>query len=307
MKSQLDLSGQPASVISRSCQEVSPVSPSLQPGSERARMMTVISGRRCCESLDLSNPAGLLLKTFMESPAWQSDKAFLQWKMIRKANVIRVRKELLVQKTISGESCRELSKTSKKQDIYSRDQPMAHQSFLLCQLVVLEPTIRDTESLSLDMGGENQDQVSPLIPTVTTQDASGHKYQKSKGRICRTLAGTIPTVTKADSTMGDLKGKEYNGKTKHAMKLGQAINLCPTLNAGSSHSGFTFQELGGSKNHLRNNGEIRGLRLQPAFAEWMMDFPEGWTALDASEMQLYLPKCTRSSKRSRISKTEGSE
>ena len=45
-----------------------------------------------------------------------------------------------------------------------------------------------------------------------------------------------------------------------------------------------------------------GLKLQPAFAEWMMGFPEGWTELDASEMLSSRNKRTRSSKQSRILK-----
>ena len=44
-------------------------------------------------------------------------------------------------------------------------------------------------------------------------------------------------------------------------------------------------------------GKNHGLKLQPAFAEWMMGFPPEWSALDASEIQLSRNKSTRSSKR----------
>ena len=57
----------------------------------------------------------------------------------------------------------------------------------------------------------------------------------------------------------------------------------------------------------RELGKNHGLKLQPAFAEWMQGFPEGWTALDASEMPSSQRKSTRSSKRSRILKTEQSK
>ena len=54
----------------------------------------------------------------------------------------------------------------------------------------------------------------------------------------------------------------------------------------------------------RELGKNHGLKLQPAFAEWMMGFPEGWTALDASEMPLSHSKSIRSSKQSQTSKTK---
>ena len=73
-------------------------------------------------------------------------------------------------------------------------------------------------------------------------------------------------------------GKEYCGN-RHSLKLHQAINL----------------------------GKNRGLKLQPAFAEWMMRFPPGWTALSVSEMRLSRNKSTRSSKQSQTLKMEQSK
>ena len=49
-------------------------------------------------------------------------------------------------------------------------------------------------------------------------------------------------------------------------------------------------------------GKNHGLKLQPAFAEWMMGFPPGWTALSVSEMPSSRSKSTRSSKQSQKSK-----
>ena len=49
-------------------------------------------------------------------------------------------------------------------------------------------------------------------------------------------------------------------------------------------------------------GRDHGLKLQPAFAEWMMGFQEGWTALDASEMPSSRSKRTRSSRQSQTLK-----
>jgi hypothetical protein len=67
----------------------------------------------------------------------------------------------------------------------------------------------------------------------------------------------LPTPQVFDATATMLIGKEYNGKTAHAEKLGQAIN---------------------------RRGGMNGLRLQPDFAGWMMGYPLGYLDLEAGEM-----------------------
>jgi hypothetical protein len=47
-----------------------------------------------------------------------------------------------------------------------------------------------------------------------------------------------------------------------------------------------------------NNGKNRGLKLQPAFVEWMQGFPIGWTDLKHSETPLSRRSHTRSSRQS---------
>lgn len=43
-------------------------------------------------------------------------------------------------------------------------------------------------------------------------------------------------------------------------------------------------------------GKKTGLRLQPAFVEWMQGFPIGWTELSPSETQLYRKSRQKSSR-----------
>ena len=132
----------------------------------------------------------------------------------------------------------------------------------------------------------------------------------------------------------ECEGKEYNG-TRHAMKLHQAINLIPTARAnergnyqrdrgikGKERLTLTgristiptctqrdYKDTGNLENVPEKSllprvlGKSYGLKLQPAFAEWMMGFPQGWTALSASEMPSSRSKSTRSSKRLQTLKT----
>jgi len=123
----------------------------------------------------------------------------------------------------------------------------------------------------------------------------------------------LPTLNTCDATMGQLKGKEYTGN-RHALKLEQAINLIPTLtcNTGKNTSpGINFDKRE-AKCHLdgvfmNQVGKKTGLQLQPAFAEWMMGFPIGYTDLLPSEMPLSRSKSIWSSKQSQTTKKEGVE
>src|ERR1039458_8788287 len=50
------------------------------PGSDEARRTTARSGRRCSALLKRQDPVGCLLKTCLESSAWNSTLCFLTWR-----------------------------------------------------------------------------------------------------------------------------------------------------------------------------------------------------------------------------------
>jgi len=113
----------------------------------------------------------------------------------------------------------------------------------------------------------------------------------------------LPTLTKFDAGCRSLKGKEYNGQTKHALKLGNVIAMLPlpTLTC-RDYKGATITRIsnGNLKRALDCEMQCLGMMLQPNFAEWHMGYPIGWTARQESnvlEMPLSRSKSTRSSKR----------
>ena len=53
----------------------------VTPGSEKARAMTVRSGRKCIESYAKYSPLGSLLRTLLASSHWNSTACFLTWKV----------------------------------------------------------------------------------------------------------------------------------------------------------------------------------------------------------------------------------
>lgn len=115
----------------------------------------------------------------------------------------------------------------------------------------------------------------------------------------------LPTLTRFGASVRNLKGKEYNGKTRHALKLGNVIAMLPlpTLTC-RDYKGATIARIlnGNPKGALDCEMQCLGLMLQPSFAEWHMGYQIGWTELNVSEMPLSRSKSTRSSKQSQTSK-----
>lgn len=132
--------------------------------------------------------------------------------------------------------------------------------------------------------------------------------------------GLLPTPQVFDATCGDLKGKEYNGKSRHAEKLiqavkrnwptpttrdwkdgtakscknvpvngllGRAIHKFPTPRA---YEGGAFKNQDGTlkASGLKACAQIDGGQLNPTWVDWLMGYPIEWTDLEASEMQLSL-------------------
>ena len=63
-------------------QEDFPASRSVVPGSNEARTMTAISGRKCSESYKRQGQLGSLVRMLLESSAWHSTKCVLTWKRV---------------------------------------------------------------------------------------------------------------------------------------------------------------------------------------------------------------------------------
>jgi len=101
-----------------------------------------------------------------------------------------------------------------------------------------------------------------------------------------------------------MKARMKGGPRYKATSLQVQIAMLPTPNAfdARSENGWEMGSEGdrNKKEHTlpKAVGTSRGLKLQPAFVEWMQGFPIGWTDLKHSETPLSRRSHTRSSRQS---------
>jgi hypothetical protein len=211
-----------------------------------------------------------LARMCRESSEWNSTIVLLIWKMQDtpcKRSIFR----LVPSAPYTGEPGSSLWPTPMNQDCHKPVRTLCPSEITLDHGVMLVAAVGDSL----------RDAPMRLWPTPRAHEAGGYQRDggKKDGTQRPTLSGAVrlwPTPTSRDhKDVGDLGKGGGRMKTDLHGKLGRAVT--PSKESGS---------------------------LNPRWVEWLMGFPDGWTALDASETPSCRSKSTRSSKRSRISKTE---
>jgi hypothetical protein len=171
-----------------------------------------------------------------------------------------------------------------------------HAQVGLTQQIAMLPTPRSAEAGNYQYAAGDHEKPTltlsgaiAMLPTPgcprphDTEKTAGVYFPSQNQRDLTQVIALIPTP----------KSRDYKGETQRGPTAPED-GLQNTLSAAS---GITKQ----------NRGERTGLKLQPAFVEWMMGFPQGWTALNASEMLSSRNKSIRSSKQSQTLKEGGEE
>ncbi len=127
-----------------------------------------------------------------------------------------------------------------------------------------------------------------LLPTASTKDVSGGAVKTDKGFMGISKQGKkhgaqLHDVMKMLSTPNRRDYKSGRRKTgHHYLMLSEQVVMLPTPKAGKR--GPDYAKLERSKTGIsletKIGGAKTGLKLQPAFVEWMMGFPQGWTDLN---------------------------
>ena len=153
--------------------------------------MTVTSGRRCAELYRKSGPLGCLVRMCLESSIWRSTRCLLTWK-VKATPAKRLLFQLAASTPHTNAQESQLWRTPGAEDAAGRGTYATYESYKKGRL-------EKGKQISLS----NQVKFSQMFPTPTRFDA----------------------------TCGDLDGREYNGQTRHAMKLIQAAKMWPTPKA----------------------------------------------------------------------------
>ena len=216
---------------------------SALPGSNEAKMMTVSSGLKCLEWCQSCGPLGCLEKMLVGSSLWHSTRCSLTWKVLN---------------TKQGRS--------------------------FFRLVPLMPGTGETD-VSLWPTPAYSQMGKPVRPLAPSEKKGNHGIMLvaavydagQKNPIC-----TFPTPTRFDATCGNLKGKEYTGKNRHAMKLIQAAKMYPTPTTNDAKNA-TLPPSQADRDSIPGRLIQEGCsgKLNPQWVEWLMGFPPGWTDLDA--------------------------
>lgn len=299
-------------------------SPSAPPGSAEAVRMTVTSGQRCSELLRKSSPLGLLAKMLLESSTWHSTLCWLTWNF-KATKQGRLYFQLVASTPRISDTDAPLWPTPAARDCkgansmeHLQREGKRNHADQLANAVRLWPTV--TASDYRARGPNSHQQGLPeavrMWPTPTSRSGTGPSQTETRqgGMDLQTAAALWPTPTvtgnynrpgsgpkagmglataaklyptQFDATCGDIKGKEYNGQTQHAMKLIQAAKLYPTPTTGAGLCGGTgnYQQLKAleadgtiSTEERRSMAAGNGGQLNPEWVEAMMGFPIGWTA-----------------------------
>ena len=188
-------------------QEDFPANHSPLPGSEKAKTMTVISGKKCLELLERLNRPMLLAKMLLASSVWHSTRCYLTWKH-RTTPQKRLLFQLAVKTPGTGEIGSGLlltptasdGKMSKKKTenlyvtengtIRLRNKAGNSSNARLANQVLFFPTPRASSAMNDKMetirnrGKYNRklEEAIAFLPTPTTQDAKNNGSQSQMER-----------------------------------------------------------------------------------------------------------------------------
>lgn len=249
--------------------EGSLASPSVWPGKEKDRMITVISGLKCSGLYGKSGPLGSLVRMLLESSRWYSPARRLKWEV----------RPLYSERITEKEYCTDKNMLSKPfvETLSVKDMPSNRYLF---RLVPSEHRIE-----GIEFG---------LLPTVQTQ---GLKRCNSQDKTEFMPLGLLPTQMATDIHHAERVAelKKRGAKGLRCRDKGEAgangltdwmdfLGLLPTPTASDKYMGTTKDQKNGRSRMSALKHNIahqygRNSLLNPRFVSEMMGFPVDWTVL----------------------------
>jgi hypothetical protein len=252
------MSAEPQYQQLRLLQGDSPVSLSVTPGSDEARMMTVTSGRRCAAWLQNSDPVGSLLRTFLEYDGYTSTLCLLTWKLwTTPSGRLIFRLAHSVPRT-SDTGCGLWPTPTKRFDSGVRkDQNAQALEITVRERMWPTPSATDTRARR------------PPENYVITKNNTLRAINKDGGQTAVRLSQAV----KFWPTPRANERAQYNSQDG-GMALSRAVRFWATPR---SNGGTGPGEHGQGGQNLQT--QTGGL-LNPRWVEWLMGYPAGWTDLE---------------------------
>jgi len=279
----------------------SPASLSLSPGSEEARRMTVTSGRKCSESYRKPGPLGSLVRMCLESSTWHSNKCVLTWKpKVMKSGRLLFQLQPSTPRTRGKGSG--LLPTATQTDYKGAD-----------------PARAENRSGKRHAGDDLPTQIGMLrTPDANmergrrTKENMIERYQMKGQPLClndqlrMVELGMLPTPSLKEMS-GGIRTKWARPGGKFC-GLRETLAMLPTPKTPTGGGMRKPRTPGGGDRKLEDKlvkiGTSPGLKLQPAFVEWMMGYPPGFTDIGSKDSK---PSATPSSPRSHTRSSRGSQ
>jgi len=244
-----------------------------RPGSAEARRTTATSGMRCSELFESASPLGLLRRMLTASRRWSSSTVFLKW-TVGSIPEKRWQRDKLVWVKCVRESG-EVYYTRSWRTFARQDTPSRHSLFQLA------PSTPSTDGTDFGLWATPR---SGNIDSTRTENGNPAKDGLSLSQQVRMWR----TPTAEDSA-----DREFARNSRNEPKLSAQVKMWPTPGAGdiSTVVGPRPSRTGRKTEYLSRTVNTAGGSLNPTWVEWLMGYPEGWTALKDS--------ATPSSRRSR--------
>ncbi len=229
----------------------------LSPGSEEAQRMTVGSGERLLGLYGNCNLLGACSRTLLgylvSTTAFRSRLCFLTWK-VKATRFNRLLFQLAPSVPRTGETG------------YG--------------LLLKTPTAEDCADREFARNNRGEPKLSAqikMLGTPTSHERTHSPRQVDHGIQLANQIAMLPTPTDSMATMQDMMQAKYHSSKRP--KYQDAILPAPTSRDFRSEkcSDETYEK--NARPLSETLGKNTGMKLQPAFVEWMMGFPEGWTEL----------------------------
>lgn len=235
---------------------VSLASHSAQQESEEEQQMTATSGRKCLGSLERLNRHGLLARTLLASCRWTaglySNRYALRWRM-----KVTPSKRLYCQLF----------------PVERRIEEIGYGLLLTPGVVMHEEHPEDYKARTIEKGYNRNNEWTSLAAQIAYIDL-------------------LPTPTDSMATMADMVQAKYHSSQRP--KYSEAILPTPTNRDYRAMFADNSEAFQARLEHSRgvnlveqlqrvNNGANTGMKLQPAFVEFLMGYPMGWTEISGSK------------------------